>query len=556
MENKKILNNNFINHIIEQDLKKDNTLKIHTRFPPEPNGHLHIGHAKSIFLNFHIAQLYQGKCNLRFDDTNPNQENSEFIKSIKKDIQWLGFTWDHTVKFTSQYFDKLYQYAIKLIKKNLAYVDQLTKIQIKEYRGTLKKPGINSPFRSRSIEENILLFKQMKEGLIPEGQACLRAKINMSSPFIILRDPVLYRILHSKHHQTLNKWCIYPMYDFAHCIADSLEKITHSLCTLEFQDNRRLYHWILNNLNLKHRPYQYEFARLKLEYNILSKRKLKTLIDNKIVNNWNDPRMPTISGLRNRGYTPNSILQFCNKIGVTKKDSLIELSVLESSIRDDLNTKAMRIMAVITPIKVLIINCPDNFTHTIKVPNHPNQPQLGFRNILFTNQIYIDKSDFSETPHKKYNRLSIGKTVKLRYGYTITAIKVKKDSLNNIQYILCTYNPESLNIIPKNRKINGIIHWISEKNSMKAKFKLYDKLFNNKNPEIEENFIKHLNKHSLTIKKGFVEKSIIENKIATYFQFEREGYFYLENNTLQKNYLSFKRIVGLKKNLNIKTINS
>lgn len=547
MKNTKIINNNFIYRIIDKDLKKNKNLKIHTRFPPEPNGYLHIGHAKSIFLNFNIAKLYKGKCNLRLDDTNPTKENSKFISSIKKDILWLGFNWDNSVKFSSQYFEILYKYAMKLIKRNLAYVDQLTKTQIKEYRGTLTKPGKNSPYRSQSIKQNIDLFKKMKQGLIPEGNVCLRAKIDMSSPFIIMRDPVLYRILYSRHHQTLNKWCIYPMYDFAHCIADSLEGITHSLCTLEFQDNRRLYNWILKNLNLKHHPKQYEFSRLKLEYNVLSKRKLQTLIDKNIVKDWNDPRMPTISGLRNRGYTPSSILNFCSKIGITKKDNLIELSSLESSIRNDLNNKALRVMAIINPIKVKIINLSNNYKETLKAPNHPKKLEMGFRNILFTNQIYIDQSDFCENPEKEYNRLAIGKSVKLRYSYIIKAIKIEKNQFNKITSIICIYDPNTLNKKPKDKKINGIIHWISTKNTLKAQFEIYDKLFKIKNPELEKNFLNSINHNSLIIKKGFIEKEIIINKSNNYYQFEREGYFYLDDHLLNKNSLSFKKITDLKK---------
>lgn len=549
MKNTKIINNNFIYQIINNDLKKDKNLKIHTRFPPEPNGHLHIGHAKSIFLNFNIAKIYKGKCNLRFDDTNPTKENSKFISSIKKDIRWLGFDWYDTTKFSSQYFEILYNYAIELIKKKLAYVDQLSKIQIKEYRGTLTQIGKNSPYRSQSVKENIDLFKKMKKGLIPEGAVCLRAKINMSSPFMIMRDPVLYRILYSKHHQTSKKWCIYPMYDFAHCIADALEGITHSLCTLEFQDNRRLYDWILKSLNFKNRPKQYEFSRLKLEYNVLSKRKLQILIDKNIVENWNDPRMPTISGLRNRGYTPNAILKFCRNIGITRKENLIELSLLENSIRYDLNDKALRVMAIINPITIIIINLPNNYEETLQAPNHPKKLEMGFRKILFTNQIYIDKSDFCENPSKNYNRLSIGKTVKLRYAYTIKAIKLEKNQFNQITNILCTYDPNSLNKKPKDKKVNGIIHWISTKNVTNATFEIYDKLFNKKNPELEKNFIDSINHNSLIIKEGFVEKKISINKSHNYYQFEREGYFYLKNHMLNKNNLTFKKIVSLKQRI-------
>ncbi|BBI01325.1 glutamine--tRNA ligase [Buchnera aphidicola (Nipponaphis monzeni)] len=550
MKIQKKIKKNFIYHIIDQDLSKNKNLKIHTRFPPEPNGHLHIGHAKSIFLNFSIAKFYKGKCNLRFDDTNPTKENVKFISSIKKDILWLGFVWNDDIKFSSQYFSLLYKFAVQLIKKNLAYVDQLTKKQIRDYRGTLKKPGKKSPYRSRSIKENLYLFKQMKKGLIPEGHACLRAKIDMESPFIIMRDPVLYRILYCKHHQTLNYWCIYPMYDFAHCIADTLENITHSLCTLEFQENKHLYNWILNNIdiNVKNRPYQYEFSPLKLEYNVLSKRKLQMLVDKKIVNGWNDPRMPTISGLRKKGYTPDSIIKFCEKVGVTKQNNLIQLSTLESCIRKELNETSPRIMAILNPIKIIIENLPECYMEIINIPNHPNKPEMGNRKIIFSKEIYIDKFDFCEYPSKEYKRLSIGKTVKLRYGYNITATAIKKNQFNNIEYITCTYDPHTIKNNLYIKKYVGIIHWISIKNTISAKFKIYKKLFYIQNPELKKNFLDYINTNTLNIKTGFVEKSIMMNLSIRRYQFEREGYFYLCCSILKDNFLTFNQIVTLKKN--------
>lgn len=426
---------NFIRQIIDEDLATGKHNSVHTRFPPEPNGYLHIGHAKSICLNFGIAQDYQGKCNLRFDDTNPVKEDVEYINSIQKDVQWLGFQWDGNVHYSSDYFDQLYQYAIELINKGLAYVDELSAEEIREYRGTLKEPGKNSPYRSRSVEENLALFEKMRAGGFEEGKACLRAKIDMASPFIVMRDPVLYRIKFAEHHQTGNKWCIYPMYDFTHCISDALENITHSLCTLEFQDNRRLYDWVLDNITIPCHPRQYEFSRLNLEYTVMSKRKLNQLVTENIVDGWDDPRMPTISGLRRRGYTAESIREFCQRIGVTKQDNNVEMASLEACIRDDLNENAPRAMAVIDPVRLVIENMPEG-EEILTAPNHPNKPEMGTREVPFSREIYIDRADFKEEANRQYKRLVLGKEVRLRNAYVIKAERVEKDEQGEITTII------------------------------------------------------------------------------------------------------------------------
>jgi len=547
-------NNNFIRHIINEDFNINKNLSFHTRFPPEPNGYLHIGHAKSICLNFELARLYKGRCNLRFDDTNPLKENVKYINAIKYDINWLGYQWYSEIRYSSEYFPILYQYAKELIKKGLAYVDHLTKEQIREYRGTLKNPGINSPYRNRTIEENMTLFKKMKNGIFAEGEACLRAKIDMNSPSIIMRDPVLYRIIFTKHHQTRNKWCIYPMYDFAHCLSDSIEGITHSLCTLEFQDNRSLYNWILKNTSVTHYPKQYEFAPLNLEYSILSKRKIKTLIDNNIIYGWNDPRISTLSGLRRKGYTPSSIKDFCKKIGVTKQNNLIEFSVLEHCIRKELNQTATRAMAILEPIKIFLYNLDPNHKEELIVPNHPNNPEMGTHTIIFTNTIYIERSDFKEKYEKKYKRLRIGEEIRLRYAYIIKAEKIEKDENDNIINIICYCDIQTLGKKPKNKKNPAVIHWISIKNALPAEFRLYNQLFNIKNPEQEKDFLSYINVRSLTKKHGFIEKQIGEKirkqfnnqDIKLFFQFERIGYFCIDYIDSKKDYLIFNRTVNLR----------
>ncbi|QCI26845.1 glutamine--tRNA ligase [Buchnera aphidicola (Thelaxes californica)] len=536
--------NGFINNIIQQDIKKKIITKLRTRFPPEPNGYLHIGHIKSMHLNFILAEYYKGCCKLRFDDTNPKKEKNKFVTSIKKDILWMGFNLNKNITFTSEYFEIIYQYAIELIKKKLAYVDQLNKIQIKQYRGTLKQPGKNSPYRNQTIEESLNLFKKMKKGFFSEGQACLRAKINMKASSILMRDPVLYRIIHKEHHKTKNSWLIYPTYDFAHCISDSIEGITHSLCTLEFKENKKLYEWILDNISVVHYPKQYEYARLKLEYTVLSKRKLTILVKNKIVSGWNDPRMPTISGLKKKGYTPESLKKFCNKIGVSKQDSLIELHSLESCIRNELNKQSMRTMAIIDPILVIIENMNEKKYENISVLNHPKMPNMGIRNIVFSKEIYIDKSDFKEYADEKYKGLTLKNTVRLRYAYTIKVKDIKYDKKGNIKKILCTYDNTTLHTYKNQKKKIGIIHWISKNDAIPAYFYFYSPLFTIKNPEIEKNFLNFINLHSKIKKKGFVNKETLINFNNYPFQFERIGYFFIDKKYTNK--IVFHQTVSLK----------
>ncbi|MCO6555142.1 MAG: glutamine--tRNA ligase [Gilliamella sp.] len=542
---------NFIRQIIDADLAAGKYKTTHTRFPPEPNGYLHIGHAKSICLNFGIAQDYKGKCNLRFDDTNPTKEDIEYVESIKEDVRWLGFEWDGEICYSSDYFDQLYEYAIELINKGLAYVDELSADEIREYRGTLTQPGKNSPYRDRSIDENLALFIQMKEGKFAEGKACLRAKIDMASPFIVMRDPVLYRIKFAEHHQTGNKWCIYPMYDFTHCISDAIENITHSLCTLEFQDNRRLYDWVLDNITIEARPHQYEFSRLNLEYAITSKRKLNLLVSEKIVDGWDDPRMPTVSGLRRRGYTPASIREFCRRIGVTKQENTVEMSTLEFCIREDLNENAPRAMAVLDPVKVVIENFSDTIDEVLNMPNHPNRPELGHREVTFTREIYIDRADFREEANKNYKRLVLGKEVRLRNAYVIRADRVEKDAEGNIQTIYCSYDPATLNKNPEDgRKVKGVIHWVSAKFAKPAEIRLYDRLFNTPNPGAAEDFLSTINPTSLVIKQGIVEPSLQKAQAGQAYQFEREGYFCLDSKFATEDKLVFNRTVGLRDSWN------
>lgn len=545
MKSKK--NRNFIYKIINKDLKNKKYTKIHTRFPPEPNGFLHIGHAKSIFLNFEIAKIYNGKCNLRFDDTNPYHENKIYVKSIKKDIKWMGYKWNKKSFYVSQYFNKLYKYAIKLIKNNLAYVDRLSKIEIKKYRGTLKKKGKNSPYRNQNVKKNLKLFKQMKNGKFKDGDVCLRAKIDMNSSNIVMRDPVLYRIKKKSHYRTKKKWCIYPTYDFSHCISDAIEKITHSLCSLEFSDNNQLYQWILKNLNIKKYAHQYEFSRLNLEYTILSKRKLKILIQKKIVTGWDDPRMPTISGLRKRGYTAQSIKNFCEKIGISRKNNLIEFSLLEHCVRNHLNHISYRFMAIINPLKIIIINLPDEYNEKIIVNNHPLYPDMGYHKIYFNKIIYIDKNDFREIANKKYKRLTINQEVRLRYAYIIKVKKIIKNDLGDIKKIYCTYDENTLNKNPLDRKVKGVIHWISKKNSISAKFKIFQHIFTIKNPDLIKNYLKYINNESIKNKNGFIEKSLIKNINKKFFQFEREGYFIIDKKeTIKNKKITFNKTISLK----------
>ncbi|ENM3809632.1 glutamine--tRNA ligase [Vibrio cholerae] len=538
---------NFIRQIIDKDLADGKHTTVHTRFPPEPNGYLHIGHAKSICLNFGIAQDYQGQCNLRFDDTNPEKENLEYVESIKKDVTWLGFDWSGEVCYSSDYFDKLYEYAIELIQKGLAYVDELTPEQIREYRGTLTEPGKHSPYRDRSVEENLALFEKMRAGEFAEGQACLRAKIDMASSFIVMRDPVLYRVRFAEHHQTGDKWCIYPMYDFTHCISDALEGITHSICTLEFQDNRRLYDWVLDNITIPCHPRQYEFSRLNLEYTVMSKRKLNQLVTEKLVTGWDDPRMPTISGLRRRGFTPSAIREFCKRIGVTKQENIIEYSALESCIRDDLNENAPRAMAVLDPVKLVIENFAAGTVETLTLANHPNKPEMGDREVPFTCELWIEREDFREEANKKYKRLVLGKEVRLRGAYVIKAERIEKDEQGNITTIFCSYDPETLGKNPADgRKVKGVIHWVSAEKGVPAEFRLYERLFTVPNPGAADNFAETINPESLVKVQGYVEPSLVEAKPEFGYQFERMGYFCADNKDSSPQALVFNRTVGLR----------
>ena len=537
---------NFITQIIDEDLASGKHQRVHTRFPPEPNGYLHIGHAKSICLNFGLAKEYNGLCNLRFDDTNPVKEDVEYVDSIKADVEWLGFKWEGEPRYASDYFDALYGYAIELIKKGLAYVDELSPDEMREYRGTLTEPGKNSPYRDRSVEENLALFERMKNGEFAEGTLSLRAKIDMASPFMVMRDPVIYRIKFASHHQTGDKWCIYPMYDFTHCISDAIERITHSLCTLEFQDNRRLYDWVLENISIERPlPHQYEFSRLNLEGTLTSKRKLLKLVNEGIVDGWNDPRMPTISGLRRRGYTPASIREFCRRIGVTKQDNVVEYSALESCIRDDLNQNAPRAMAVIDPVRVVIENFEGE--EMLTAPNHPNRPELGERQLPFTKEIYIDRADFREEANKQYKRLVLGKEVRLRNAYVIKAERVEKDANGEITTIFCTYDPETLGKNPADgRKVKGVIHWVSATHNHPAEFRLYERLFTVPNPGAEENIESVLNPTSLVVKHGFVEQSLGNAEAEKGYQFEREGYFCADSKDSHPEHLVFNLTVSLK----------
>ncbi|WP_063652961.1 glutamine--tRNA ligase [Aliivibrio fischeri] len=538
---------NFIRQIIDEDLKSGKHSSVHTRFPPEPNGYLHIGHAKSICLNFGIAQDYQGQCNLRFDDTNPEKEDIEYVESIKNDVNWLGFQWSGDIQYSSNYFDKLYGYAVELIEKGLAYVDELTPEQMREYRGSLKEPGKNGPYRDRSVEENLALFEQMRDGKFKEGTICLRAKIDMASSFIVLRDPVIYRVRFATHHQTGDKWCIYPMYDFTHCISDALEGITHSICTLEFQDNRRLYDWVLENITIDCQPRQYEFSRLNLEYTVMSKRKLNQLVTEKLVNGWDDPRMPTVSGLRRRGFTSASIREFCKRIGVTKQENMIEFSSLESCIRDDLNESAPRAMAVLEPVKLVIENYEEGKVETLNIANHPNKPEMGTREVPFTREVYIEQDDFREEANKKYKRLVLGKEVRLRGAYVIQANRIEKDEAGNITTIFCSYDEDTLGKNPADgRKVKGVIHWVSADKALPAEIRLYDRLFTVPNPGAADDFAATINPESLVVKNGFVEPSLATAEAEVGYQFERTGYFCADNKDSSADALVFNRTVGLR----------
>ncbi|PCI61688.1 MAG: glutamine--tRNA ligase [Gammaproteobacteria bacterium] len=543
---------NFIRQIIDTDLASGKHNKVQTRFPPEPNGYLHIGHAKSICLNFGIAQDYNGLCNLRFDDTNPEKEDINYVNSIQEDVKWLGFQWAGDIHYSSDYFDKLHGFAVELIEKGLAYVCFLNTEESREYRGTLNKSGKNSPFRETSVAENLALFAKMKKGEFKEGECSLRAKIDMSSSFMCLRDPVIYRIRFAHHHQTGDTWCIYPMYDFTHCLSDAIENITHSLCTLEFQDNRRLYDWVLENVSIETVPHQYEFSRLNLEYTVMSKRKLHTLVAENLVNGWDDPRMPTIAAFRRRGYTPASLREFTKRIGVTKMDNTVEMGVLEACIREDLNDNAPRAMAVLDPIKLVIENYPVDKTEQLTVKNHPSDESQGTRIVPFSGELYIEAEDFREAANKKYKRLVIGKAVRLRGAYVVFATRCDKDEQGNITTVYCTYNDKTLGKNPEDgTKPKGVIHWVDAEQCLNAEIRLYDRLFTVANPAAEDDFHAVINPESLiVIEQAKVEPSLINAQAEQAYQFERQGYYCLDNKLTEQEKsagkLVFNRTVGLR----------
>ena len=536
---------NFIQKIIDDDNNSGKwDGRVHTRFPPEPNGYLHIGHAKSICLNFGIAEKNHGKCNLRFDDTNPLKEEDEYVRSIIEDVKWLGFDWQDRMYFASDYFDQMYDHALQLIKLSCAYVCDQTGDEIRKNRGTLKDPGTESPYRSRDIEENLELFKRMRDGEFGDGSKTLRAKIDMSHPNLNMRDPVIYRILHSSHHRTGDKWCIYPMYDWAHGLEDSIEKITHSICTLEFEDHRPLYDWYLEKLQVYH-PQQIEFARLNLNFTIVSKRKLKQLVDENVVEGWDDPRMPTISGLRRRGYTPESIRNFADQVGVTKRDSVIDVVRLENSLRDELNKSSARVMGVLDPLKVVLTNYQEDKTEMLEAVNNPEDLSSGSREVPFSREIYIEKNDFLEDPPRKFFRLGPGREVRLRYAYFITCTDVIKDKNGNITEIHCTYDPETKGgNAPDGRKVKGTIHWVSAKDSIDVEVRIYDRLFNKVSPEKDGDFLDALNPESCLIQNAKLEPCLADPKHETY-QFERLGYF-KKDEKLSKKENVFIRVVSLR----------
>jgi glutaminyl-tRNA synthetase len=538
---------NFIRQIIANDLKDNkNNGKVVTRFPPEPNGYLHIGHAKSICLNFGIAAENNGRCNLRFDDTNPEKESDEYVEAIKRDVQWLGFEWSE-LRHASDYFEQLYNYAVQLIEQGQAYVDSLSAEQIREYRGTLTQPGRESPDRSRSIAENLDLFKRMRAGEFADGQYVLRAKIDMASPNINMRDPALYRIRRVHHQRTGDDWCIYPMYDYTHCISDALEGITHSLCTLEFEDHRPLYDWVLDQVKTPAHPQQIEFARLQLEYTIVSKRKLNQLVTEKHVSGWDDPRMPTIAGLRRAGFTPKSIRDFCERIGLTKQNSWIEMGVLEYCIREDLNENALRAMAVLQPLRVVIDNYPEGQTEQLEVSNHPQKPELGKRIVPFSKVILIEQDDFAEIPPPKFKRLVEGGEVRLRGSYVIRCNEVIKDGDGNITELRCSYDPDTLGKNPEGRKVKGVIHWVSDQHSQPAELRLYNRLFSVPTPDNEPNFLDVINPDSLEVLTGCrVEASLANPQPESRYQFERTGYFCFDAIDSVNGKLVFNRTVTLR----------
>ncbi len=551
-DDESVVASNFVRQLIDSDLKNGkNDGRVVTRFPPEPNGYLHIGHAKSICLNFGIAEDYQGSCNLRFDDTNPHKENIEYIESIKQDVRWLGYDWGDRLHYASDYFENLYDYAIELIQAGKAYVCDLTADATREYRGTLTEPGKPSPYRDRSADENLDLLQRMRAGEFEDGARVLRAKIDMASPNMNMRDPTLYRIRHGViHHQTGAAWCIYPMYDFTHPISDALENITHSICTLEFADHRPLYDWVLDNVSVPCHPQQIEFSRLNLEYTVMSKRKLTTLVDEGLVEGWDDPRMPTIAGLRRRGFTPGSIRDFCSRIGVSKSENTVQMGMLESCIREDLNVNSPRRMAVIHPLKVVITDYPDDQVEQLEVANHPQDESMGTRTIPFTAELYIDRNDFLETASRKFKRLVAGGEVRLRNAYVIRCDEVIKDDKGEIIELHCSHDAATLGANPEGRKVKGVIHWVSAEYGLEAEVRLYDRLFSHPAPDTskgDKDYREYLNPDSLrTITQSIVEPILAEAKPGERFQFEREGYFCLDSQQQQGSPMIFNRTVTLR----------
>lgn len=540
---------NFVEKIVKEDLESGKITQVMTRFPPEPNGYLHIGHAKSIWLNFGLAEQFGGQCNLRFDDTNPEKEDTEYVDSIKEDVRWLGYQWADEVKFTSNYFDQLYAWAVHLIQAGKAYVCELNAEQTREYRGSWKEPGKNSPFRDRPIEENLALFEKMRDGGFEEGQAALRAKIDMTSSNMHLRDPILYRVRKANHHQTGDKWCIYPSYDFAHGQGDAIEGITHSVCTLEFEDHRPLYDWFIENLPVPSRPHQYEFSRLNVNYTVTSKRKLKQLVDDAVVDGWNDPRMPTISGMRRRGFTPKSLRDFCELAGVTKVDGVVDVSMLEYTIREDLNANAPRAMCVLRPLKVVLTNYPEDQVETMTAPGHPQRDDLPSRELPFTREIYIEDEDFREEANKKYKRLVIGKRVRLRNAYVIEADEAIKDDAGNIIEVRARIIEDTLGKDPADGvKAKGVIHWVSAGRNLDCEVRLYDRLFTDAAPDAGgKNFMDFVNPESLEILQGCkAELSLAKATLEDRYQFERSGYFILDSKYSTEAAPVFNRVIGLR----------
>jgi glutaminyl-tRNA synthetase len=539
---------NFIEAIILEDLRTGKHTDIVTRFPPEPNGYLHIGHAKSICLNFGLAEKFGGKCHLRFDDTDPEKESVEYAEAIKRDVKWLGFDWGEGLYHAADYFEQLYGYAVELIKNGKAYVDDLSPEEIREYRGTLTEPGRESPYRNRSVEENLDLFQRMRAGEFPDGSRVLRAKIDMTSPNMNMRDPVLYRIKRADHYRTGDEWCIYPMYDFTHPISDALEGITHSICTLEFEDHRPLYDWVLENVSVPCRPQQIEFARLNLSYTITSKRKLLRLIEEGYVAGWDDPRVPTLAGVRRRGYTPEAIRDFCERVGVAKKNSTVDMAMLEHCVREDLNQRAPRAMAVLRPLKVVIENYPEGQVEELEAINNPEDPGMGTRKLPFSREIFIEQEDFMEVPPKGYRRLAPGREVRLRYGYVIKCEDVLKDEDGNVVELWCTYDPATLGGgTPDGRKVRGIIHWVSAAHAVPAEVRLYDRLFTIENPGEVEDYLSYVNPESLVVLKDCkLEPSLAKAEPGDFYQFERQGYFCADIVDSKPGELVFNRTVALK----------